>query len=659
MNRTILLFAVFLGCSALPGRSAELLKGFGEPWDFLLPRDAIGGAIDPERISPSFPATWMDPVRLGYVDPPFGNEFVQGSGYFGYGTINGSAITTNVWNPEGLLASDEPLSGQRGAVYFRTTFTPTRPVEAIRFSGIIDDGAIVYFDGAEVARINMPGSAGNPGSWGLLAATGGNETDEVEQFVQLNLPAAVPVVVAVSVHNSSLTSSDLGFDLRIESVDRITPGNDDFANATDLGDRYQTVVGTTGDRAGGRGAGREAGEPRHAGKPGGGSVWWSWTPGRSGRVFVSTAGSDFPTLLGVYTGDEVSDLEVASRFANLFVPAHSAEEPFHPASRVEFDAVAGTTYYLAVDGAEGSFGEIMLTVGSAFTPLDPVAELVGAGSDWEWLLALDGPVPVDPQTLDGDFDGTWKNSLVYDGPAFSGPDPAPLGYGVLGADVIATDIWGGQDADGDGVGDPAPPSGRRFTTYYRTFFTPDEDVTHVAFEGLVDDGAIIYLDSMEVARMNVAAGQNSTSWQAVAINANPASGNTEDAPQVVFALNRAIPAKQEVEIAVSVHNTSGTSSDMGFDLRVWSANPPLDPPPAAGPYFGVEVSRVGEAGVLEISWESDMAKDYRVEFSSDLESWAVITPELIPGDASGTSRITDNPGLPVGFYRVLEFERVP
>ncbi|MBJ06107.1 MAG: hypothetical protein CMO40_03170 [Verrucomicrobiaceae bacterium] len=659
MRNTFLLCAFFLSCFGNLGRSAELLKDLGESWDYLLPRDAIGGAIDPERISPSFPDTWMDPVRLGYVDPPFDNEFGPGTGYFGYGTISGSTITTNVWNPGGLLTGDEPQSGQRGAVYFRTTVTPTQPVEAIRFSGIIDDGAIVYFDGLEVARINMPGSAGGPAGWGLLAAAGGSEVDEIEQFVQLNLPADVPIVVAVSVHNSSLTSSDLGFDLRIESLDRITPGNDAFVNATPLGSRFQTVAGTTGDRAGGQGASREDGEPLHAGNPGGGSVWWSWTPNRSGRVSVSTAGSDFSTLLAVYTGDEVGDLQLVSRFASLFVPANSAEEPFHPASRVEFDAVAGTTYHLAVDGADGGFGEILLTIGSAFTPLDPVEELIGAGSEWEWLLALDGTLPVDPELLDVDFDGTWKNSLLYDGPAFQGPDPAPLGYGVLGADPIATDIWGGQDANGNGLDDPAPLSGRRFTTYYRTFFTPAEDVTHVAFEGLVDDGAIIYLDSLEVARMNVAANQNSTDWQAVAVNANPASGNTEDAPQLVFALNQAIQADQEVEIAVSVHNTSGTSSDMGFDLRVWSAKDPLDPPPGPGPDFGLEVNPLAEAGVLEISWESDQARDYRVEFSPDLENWSVITPDLIQGDPGGISRITNSPGRPSGFYRVLEFERVP
>ena len=54
---------------------------------------------------------------------------------------------------------------------------------------------------------------------------------------------------------------------------------------------------------------KEAGEPEHAGKAGGSSVWWSWTAPNSGSVTVSTMGSDFDTLLAVYTGTVVSNLK--------------------------------------------------------------------------------------------------------------------------------------------------------------------------------------------------------------------------------------------------------------------------------------------------------------------------------------------------------------
>ena len=649
MNKSLLTSALVLSVLSSHSHAAEVLKDHGETWEYLMARDALGDAINPNRISLEFPTTWMDPDRLGYVDPPFGNMFIEGTGYFGYGVIGTTVITTNIWNPEGLLLTDEPASGERGAVYFRTTVTPTEQTKAIRFSGIIDDGAIIYFDGVEVMRINMP--AGDPDLWGLLASAGGSEDIEVDELLQIVLPANVPVVVAVSVHNSSLTSSDLGFDLRMESLDRIIPSNDNFADAIDLTGGALSTVGTNGDSAGMLGAGKEGGEPLHAANAGAGSVWWKWTPSFNGRVFASTEGSDFNTLLGIYTGDAVDDLEVVSRYENLNVPAVSAAEPFYPASRVEFNATAGTTYFIVVDGADGEFGSIMLQVGSFYSPLDPVAELIPAGSDWEYLLALTDTTPIDPETLDPDFDSTWTLPLSYDGPVFAGPAPAPLGYGVINADTLATDIWGGLDADGDALPDDAPPSGERWATYYRTKFTPGAEVAHLGFEGLIDDGAIIYLDGQEAARVNVAAAKDANDWQVTADTANPPSGNSENAPQIVFALDHPLPAGVEVDIAVSVHNSSGTSSDMAFDLRVWSTNLPLDPPPSAP--FSAVVSKTANEGEFLITWTSQPTKTYLVEFSPNLEDWGVISV-AIAADPSGANTFLDFPGGTSGYYRVVE-----
>ena len=42
-----------------------------------------------------------------------------------------------------------------------------------------------------------------------------------------------------------------------------------------------------------------------AGREGGASVWWTWTAPASGRAVVTTRGSSFDTLLGVYTGTAV------------------------------------------------------------------------------------------------------------------------------------------------------------------------------------------------------------------------------------------------------------------------------------------------------------------------------------------------------------------
>src|SRR5438552_1669252 len=84
------------------------------------------------------------------------------------------------------------------------------------------------------------------------------------------------------------------------------PANDNFANRIVLSGNS---VGTTGTTVA---ATKEAGEPNHAGNPGGHSIWWSWTAPATGDVTIDTAGSAFDTLLGVYTGASVSALTLVA-----------------------------------------------------------------------------------------------------------------------------------------------------------------------------------------------------------------------------------------------------------------------------------------------------------------------------------------------------------
>jgi subtilisin len=118
--------------------------------------------------------------------------------------------------------------------------------------------------------------------------------------------------------------------------------NDAFAKA-----QQPTGATTNGSN---QGATKEPGEPNHAGDDGGKSVWYRWTPQTSETVTIDTAGSNFDTLLGVYTGSAVDGLaEVASNDdednANNVLT-----------SKVTFDATAGTTYRIAVDGFNDGSG---------------------------------------------------------------------------------------------------------------------------------------------------------------------------------------------------------------------------------------------------------------------------------------------------------------
>jgi hypothetical protein len=100
------------------------------------------------------------------------------------------------------------------------------------------------------------------------------------------------------------------------------------------------------------GATKEAGEPNHAGKPGGASVWYSWTPENTGIATIRTSGSAFDTLLAVYLGNDVAAL----------TPVVANEDGGGAlTSEVRFNATIGTEYQIAVDGFAGAQGNFILS----------------------------------------------------------------------------------------------------------------------------------------------------------------------------------------------------------------------------------------------------------------------------------------------------------
>jgi PASTA domain len=89
-------------------------------------------------------------------------------------------------------------------------------------------------------------------------------------------------------------------------------------------------------------AGAQAG---HAANEGGASIWYSWTPCFNDVGFVSTEGSSFDTLLGVYTGSSVSSLTLAG---NDDANAQTL------LSKACFPVTSSSTYMIAVDGLDAA-----------------------------------------------------------------------------------------------------------------------------------------------------------------------------------------------------------------------------------------------------------------------------------------------------------------
>ena len=206
----------------------------------------------------------------------------------------------------------------------------------------------------------------------------------------------------------------LGCDIGAFELQR--PLNDDFADAQDLSDPVGIVGGVTVD------ATKETGEPDHAGDPGGSSIWYRWTAPASGRVTFSTEFSDFDTLLAAYTGSAVDALTGV---------ASNDDANGLPTSEITFDAVQGTTYSIAIDGAGGDSGSSWLfwdlqppnddfaaaqllsgdhgsvdgdSVGATKEPAEPDhAGIEGGSSVWyRWTAPAAGTLRLD--TCDSDFD---------------------------------------------------------------------------------------------------------------------------------------------------------------------------------------------------------------------------------------------------------------
>ncbi|HEV2858124.1 MAG TPA: hypothetical protein VGW80_06965 [Solirubrobacterales bacterium] len=129
------------------------------------------------------------------------------------------------------------------------------------------------------------------------------------------------------------------------------PANDDFAAATSLAAYPGSVSGSN------EGATKQAGEPDHAGNPGGHSVWFSWTPDSTRWVGIRSAGcfSSVDALIAVYTGPGLNSLTPVASNASPF-----ASSCFNEGAQAEFQAVAGTTYRIAVDGRDGDEGAFQL-----------------------------------------------------------------------------------------------------------------------------------------------------------------------------------------------------------------------------------------------------------------------------------------------------------
>lgn len=104
--------------------------------------------------------------------------------------------------------------------YFRKTFRVNDVAShaSVVLDMIVDDGAVVYVNGIEVFRTNMPGGA--IGSTTLAAGPIENENIVVSTDIDPNVLVNGDNVIAVEVHQAAPDSTDLSFNLALRDGER-------------------------------------------------------------------------------------------------------------------------------------------------------------------------------------------------------------------------------------------------------------------------------------------------------------------------------------------------------------------------------------------------------------------------------------------------------
>ncbi len=137
----------------------------------------------------------------------------EGPGELGYGDANQG-------RPEGTVVNSGPNGEHFITTYFRHTFHVSNASQYSRayLRLLRDDGAIVYLNGTEIVRSNMPDRAIDYLSRAISNESGNDESTFTEYSIDPSFLSEGANVLAVEIHQASPTSADISFDLELVGI---------------------------------------------------------------------------------------------------------------------------------------------------------------------------------------------------------------------------------------------------------------------------------------------------------------------------------------------------------------------------------------------------------------------------------------------------------
>jgi hypothetical protein len=242
--------------------------------------------------------------------------------------ISGSSVTVTGTNVAATKETGEPkhAGNTGGKSVWWSWAAPTSGTVTLNTRGSGFDTLLAVYTGTAVS--------------GLTAVASNDDAPGVRtSSVTFAAVAGVTYSIAVDGYNGASGAITLNL------AQVAAPANNAFAAAAVVTGDALTWAGTNA------GATRETGEPATTTNAGGASVWLAWTAPTTRTVSVNTRGSSYDTLLAVFTGTSVSTL---TRLASNDDAAGGGTLT----SALTFNAVAGTTYYFAIDGYNAATGSI-------------------------------------------------------------------------------------------------------------------------------------------------------------------------------------------------------------------------------------------------------------------------------------------------------------
>lgn len=458
-----------------------------------------------------------------------------GNAEFGYGDGDETTIVSFGPDPNNKYVT----------TYFRKTVNIPDPATIANFIFNIerDDAFVLYVNGSEVARNNMPAGLPDHNSFALAVAN-----DSIVSVVVPNTAFAPTYnVIALELHQANLTSSDLSFDLEMigsSNTGAILFNNDEYWRYLDTNARpanWQTTAFADG----------------------------GW---RIGYAELGFGEGDEATIIN---GGPSNARYPATYFRRIFTVADSAAYPFYSISVTRDDGYvlylngteigrnnmpAGTPLHTSF--ASANVEEEIITFMIPASLLRTGSNLLAAevhqsnatSTDLSFNVKITG-VAVSSQKIIA-FGSSWK---------YLDNDTRPAGWETSSFDDAAWSSGNGEfgfgDSDEGTTINGGPGSARFITTYFRKTINIANPAAFPAYTFNIerDDAFVVYVNGNEVGRNNMPAGTPAHGTLALA--------GLEDL-MVTFSVPSSVFVAGNNTIAVEIHQNGITSSDLSFDLEL-------------------------------------------------------------------------------------------